>query len=64
MCCIVTNRLNLLLKISLLILLGYFLCRMGHMPESFQKQLTFFMMNGACPISLLTTAGNTFWPGS
>ena len=58
----ITILLNLLAKIALLILLGFVLCRMGYMSEDFQKSLTFFMMNVACPASLLTTAGNAFDP--
>ena len=52
--------LNLVGKIALLMLLGYFLRKKEIITEQFQKDITSFMLKVALPANVLTTANNTF----
>ena len=55
--------LNLVAKIALLMLLGYFLRKREIITEQFQKDITSFMLKVALPANVLTTA-ITHFPGS
>ena len=52
--------LNLVGKIALLMLLGYFLRKYNVITEQFQKDITAFMLKVALPANVLTTANNPF----
>ena len=52
--------LNLVGKIALLMLLGYFLRKYNIITEQFQKDITAFMLKIALPANVLTTANNPF----
>ena len=52
--------LNLVGKIALLMLLGYFLRKHNIITEQFQKDITSFMLKVALPANVLTTANNPF----
>ena len=52
--------LNLVAKIALLMMLGYFLRKYNIITEQFQKDITGFMLKVALPANVLTTANNTF----
>ncbi len=54
--------LNLMGKIFLMVVLGYFLRRKNIITAQFQADLTSFMMKVALPANVLTTASNTFSP--
>lgn len=56
----ITILLNLVGKIALLMLLGYFLRKHNIITEQFQKDITGFMLKVALPANVLTTANNPF----
>ena len=56
----ITILLNLVGKIALLMLLGYFLRKYNVITEQFQKDITAFMLKVALPANVLTTANNPF----
>ena len=56
----ITILLNLVGKITLLMLLGYFLRKYNVITEQFQKDITAFMLKVALPANVLTTANNPF----
>ena len=56
----ITILLNLVGKIALLMLLGYFLRKYNIITEQFQKDITSFMLKVALPANVLTTANNPF----